>query len=100
MLAICSLPTLAFAPTIVPAHVRVVSPVMQEAAEAPPPAPEVATAGGDFGSPVWDAPAGLENELGATGPLGFWDPLGLVRGSPSARTLSNFTTSSAHHQQA
>lgn len=22
---------------------------------------------------------GMESELGATGPLGFWDPLGLVR---------------------
>ena len=30
---------------------------------------------------------GVETELGATGPLGYWDPLGLVR-ARCARSLS------------
>merc|ERR1719235_2832001 len=34
------------------------------------------------GSGVWSAPKGLESELGATGPLGFWDPLGLAASQP------------------
>jgi light-harvesting complex I chlorophyll a/b binding protein 1 len=33
--------------------------------------------------PMGEAPKGFENELGATAPLGFWDPLGLsTRASP------------------
>ena len=28
---------------------------------------------------------GMESELGALGPLGYWDPLGLVRRSPAPR---------------
>lgn len=31
------------------------------------------------GPGIYEAPKGLESELGAVGPLGFWDPLGLVR---------------------
>ena len=32
-----------------------------------------------------EKPASLKDELGAIGPLGYWDPLGMVRSSPRAR---------------
>jgi len=34
------------------------------------------------GAGIYEAPKGLESELGAVGPLGFWDPLGLSAAQP------------------
>tara|TARA_B110001452_G_scaffold251910_1_gene241365 strand:- start:903 stop:1190 length:288 start_codon:yes stop_codon:yes gene_type:complete len=39
------------------------------------------------GAGIYEAPKGLESELGAVGPLGFWDPLGLVRCRPQTFCL-------------
>jgi len=35
-----------------------------------------------MGSPVWEVPDTLKSELGALGPLGYWDPLGLAVKQP------------------
>ena len=68
---------LGYAPTMRPVGQQRSAVQMQEAAGQPD---AISTTGGYV-----EAPTALKDELGAIGPLGYWDPLGMVR-SPACQS--------------
>eukprot|EP00964_Phaeocystis_antarctica_P094636 scaffold61301_cov61-Phaeocystis_antarctica.AAC.4 len=68
---------LGYAPTMRPVGQQRSAVQMQEAAGQPD---AISTTGGYV-----EAPTALKDELGAIGPLGYWDPLGMVR-SPTCQS--------------
>ena len=72
-----SVAALGYAPTMRPVGQQRSAVQMQEAAGQPD---AISTTGGYV-----EAPTALKDELGAIGPLGYWDPLGMVR-SPACQS--------------
>ncbi len=72
-----ALAALGYAPTMRPVGQQRSAVQMQEAAGQPD---AISTTGGYV-----EAPTALKDELGAIGPLGYWDPLGMVR-SPACQS--------------